>query len=61
MEDTFRIDIPKAEAERIQTQIEECLKQIRQVHLQLDKDQREIEQLKEETRQNLAEIRRLVA
>jgi uncharacterized protein YaaN involved in tellurite resistance len=54
------LEVPKAEAELIQAQIEACLEQIRRAQRELDRDQEEIELLKDETRQNLAEIRRLV-
>ena len=61
MEDTIKLEIPKAEAEQVQAQIEACLIQIRQAQQVLVREQAEIDQLKEDTRQNLAEIRRLVA
>jgi chromosome segregation ATPase len=61
MAETISIEVPRAEAELIQAQIEECLRRIRQAHAELDRDRREIERLKEETRENLAEIQRLVA
>ncbi len=61
MEETLKFDIPKREAEQLQEQIAECLIKIRQSHLSLVREQAEIDELKEETRKNLAEINRLVA
>ena len=61
MEDMITLEIPKVEAEQVQAQIEACLSQIRQTQQAMAREQSEIDQLKEDTRQNLAEIRRLVA
>ena len=61
MEDMITLEIPKVEAEQMQAQIEACLIQIRQAQQALTREQAEIDQLKEDTRQNLAEIKRLVA
>lgn len=60
MEDMITLEIPKVEAEQVQAQIEACLIQIRQAQQALTREQSEIDQLKEDTRQNLAEIKRLV-
>ena len=61
MEDTITLEIPKVEAEQVQAQIEACLIQIRQAQHALAREQAEIDLLKEDTRLNLAEIKRLVA
>ena len=60
MEETITLEIPKVEAEQVQAQIEACLAQIRQTQQAIAHEQPEMERLKEDTRQNLAEIKRLV-
>ena len=61
MEETITVEIPKLEAAQVQAQIEACLSQIRQTQQAMAQEQTEIERLKEDTLQNLAEIKRLVA
>lgn len=61
MEETIKLEVPKVEAEQVQAQIEACLSQIRQTQLTMAYEQNEMDRLKEETRRNLAEIKRLVA
>jgi hypothetical protein len=61
MEETITVEIPKVEAAQVQTQIEVYLSQIRQTQQLMANEQIEMDRLKEETRRNLAEIKRLVA
>lgn len=60
MEEIFTLKMTSAEAKSYQSQIEKCLQEIRGLRSTLDSDQVEITQLREETRRNLEEIRRLV-
>jgi peptidoglycan hydrolase CwlO-like protein len=61
MDDTIIVEIPKVEAARVQAQIEAYLSRIRQTQQMMADEQTEMDRLKAETRQNLAEIKRLVA
>ncbi len=60
MEEIFTFKMTSAEAKSYQSQIEKYLQEIRGLRSTLDSDQVEITQLREETRRNLEEIRRLV-
>ncbi len=61
MEETFTFKMSSAEAKSYQSQIEKYLEEIRGLRISIDADQLEITHLREETRRNLDEIRRLVA
>ncbi len=61
MQETITLEIPKAEAAQVQAQIEVYLSRIRQTQRMMAHEQAEMDRLKAETRQNLAEIKRLVA
>lgn len=61
MEETFTFKMSSAEAKSYQSQIEKYLEEIRGLRISIDADQLEIKNLREETRRNLDEIRRLVA
>ena len=60
MEETYTFKMTSAEAKSYQSQIDKCLQEIRGLRSILDADQVEIIQLREETRRNLDEIRRLI-
>lgn len=61
MEDTIKLEVPKVEAEQVLAQIADCLRQIRQTQQAMAQEQTKIDRLREDTQQNLAEIRKLVA
>jgi hypothetical protein len=61
MEETITVEIPKVEAAQVQAQIEVYLSRIRQTQQMMADEQTEMDRLKEDTRRNLAEIKRLVA
>ncbi len=61
MQETITVEIPKVEAAQVQAQIEAYLSRIRQAQQMMADEQAEMDRLKAETRQNLAEIKRLVA
>jgi hypothetical protein len=57
MEKVLDVKLSTNEAERIESAIKECDKSIRKIVRKMEKDQIEIERLKAETRQLLAEMK----
>jgi small-conductance mechanosensitive channel len=56
MEETIKLEIPKAEAEQFQSLIEEYLERMRQAHQDIARDEAEFQQLKAETEAIIARM-----
>jgi hypothetical protein len=59
MDETFKLELTKAEAEQLGAMIEEMLSAMRQANEEMARDQTEIERLKARTAARLEELRKV--